>query len=61
MAENKKQKGRKPLPFSQKVTQVWTSIPMGDIVEIEKAGFMVPDFLALATREKMLRDGLVQQ
>ncbi len=61
METKPKRKGRKPTPFSQKTTQAWASIPIGQIVEIEKNGYVVPDYLAIACKEKMLRDGLLQQ
>lgn len=54
--------GRKAKPnLSQKKTRAWTTIPILEIVQIEKNGYVVPDFLAIACHEKMLRDGLLQQ
>lgn len=56
-----KKRGRKPLPFSAKLLQVWTSLPAAHIVKIEDAGYNMVDFLAAASTEKMQRDGLLQQ
>ena len=61
MSLNVKKRGRKALPFTQKLLQAWTRLTIGEIAKIEEAGNAVPEYLAAAAREKMLRDGLMQQ
>lgn len=61
MSTKNKRRGRKPLPISEKLVQVWTRVPTGDVVEVEKHGHTAPEYLAAAFQEKMQRDGLLQQ
>lgn len=53
--------GRKAKPFREKKMQVWTSLTLAEINAIEEKGHTLPEYLALATKGQMQRDGILQQ